>query len=124
MTIIREDRRALSQQVRDRIRGMLQATYRPADKLPSEQELAIRFGVSRATVREALRILEEERVIICRHGVGRFLAPDPADILSEDITQLKGLTEMTRALGIVIQTRVLDLRVERADDNVRSHLAL
>jgi GntR family transcriptional regulator len=124
MAVIRQDRRSLSQQVRERIRELVQESYSPADKLPSEQEFAVRFGVSRATVREALRILEEERVIICRHGVGRFLAPDPADILSEDITQLKGLTEMTRALGISIQTRVLDLREEVADDPVRTHLGL
>jgi GntR family transcriptional regulator len=124
MAVIREDRRALSQQVRDRIRELVQETYRPADKLPSEQEFAARFGVSRATVREALRILEEERVIICRHGVGRFLAPDSIDVLSEDITQLRGLTEMARALGISIQTQVLGLRDEVADEEVRTHLGL
>lgn len=122
--MIREDRRSLSQQVRDRIRELVQEGYQPGDKLPSEQAYVANFGVSRATVREALRILEEERVIICRHGIGRFRAPDPSDVLSEDITQLTGLTEMTRALGISIQTRVLELTEEIADDNVRTQLGL
>ena len=42
--------------------------YTEKEKLPSEFELSKSMGVSRATLREALRILEEEHVIIRRHG--------------------------------------------------------
>lgn len=50
--------------------GRLQA----GDKLPSERELAERFGVSRPTVREALRALSVLGVIEIRHGGGAFVS--------------------------------------------------
>ncbi|MCQ2517226.1 MAG: GntR family transcriptional regulator [Lachnospiraceae bacterium] len=42
------------------------------EKLPSENELSARYGVSRETVRKALAILEEEGFIEARHGSGTF----------------------------------------------------
>lgn len=42
-------------------------------KLPSEQELSERFGVSRNTIREALKSLENEGLLTSRHGVGTFV---------------------------------------------------
>ncbi len=125
MDVLREDRRPLAMQVRDRLWDAVhEGTYRTGERLPSEEELAGHFGVSRATVREALKILEEERVVVCRHGVGRFLAPDPSTILNEEITRLKSVTEMAQGLGITTSTRVLDLREEPASDVVRAQLEL
>ena len=125
MDALREDRRPLAVQLRDRIwEAVQEGDYKTGERLPSEQEFAARFGVSRATVREALKILEEERVVICRHGVGRFLAPDPSSVLSEEITHLKSVTEMAQALGITASTRVLSMCEEPAEDPVRTHLAL
>jgi GntR family transcriptional regulator len=48
-------------------------TYPPGSKLPSEGELAREYSVSRVTLREALRGLEEEGIIIRRHGIGTFV---------------------------------------------------
>lgn len=47
--------------------------YPPGSKIPSEGELAHEFSVSRVTLREALRVLEEDGVIIRRHGIGTFV---------------------------------------------------
>ncbi|MDI7274342.1 MAG: GntR family transcriptional regulator [Anaerolineae bacterium] len=125
MSGLRDDRRPLAAQLRDRIWEAIQeGNYRPGERLPSEEELTARFGVSRATVREALKILEEERVVVCRHGLGRFLVPDPAGSLSEEITRLKSVTEMAQGLGIATSTRVLSVREEPADERVRAHLSL
>ena len=46
------------------------------EKLPDERELARMYGVSRTTLRKALRKLEEERVIVRLHGIGTFVAQD------------------------------------------------
>ena len=46
----------------------------PDEPLPSESELSSTYSVSRITVREALRILEDEGVIVRRPGKGTFLA--------------------------------------------------
>ncbi len=125
MTLLRVDRRSLAVQLRDRIWEMIQeGNYLPGERVPSEQELAARFGVSRATVREALRILQEERVIISRHGIGHFVAPDPSSILSEEITRLNSVTEMARERGLTIGTHVLSLREERPEGNVQEHFGL
>lgn len=47
---------------------------RPGDRLPTERLLAERFGVSRASVRQALVALEVKGVVEVRHGGGVFLA--------------------------------------------------
>src|SRR5579863_1888906 len=61
----------LKQIVRSEIeRGM----YKPGDRLPSEPELIQRYGVSRITVRQALTELENEGVVVRRHGKGTYVA--------------------------------------------------
>ncbi len=47
--------------------------YPPGSNLPSEEQLAREFSVSRVTLREALRVLEEDGIIIRRHGIGTFV---------------------------------------------------
>lgn len=44
-------------------------------KLPSEEELSSRYGLSRGTVRRAIAQLEAERLIGTEHGVGSFVLP-------------------------------------------------
>ncbi len=51
---------------------ILSKTIKPGDKLPSENELARAYQVSRHTVRKALSILENEGYIYPRHGSGTF----------------------------------------------------
>ena len=53
---------------------MQRGGYAPGDRLPSEIELSQQLGISRPTLREALRHLEEEGTIVRRHGVGTFVA--------------------------------------------------
>lgn len=48
--------------------------YKSDDALPTEQALSKAFGVSRITVREALRILTEEGLIVRQSGKGTFVA--------------------------------------------------
>lgn len=52
---------------------ILDGTYPPESQLPAERELVKEFGVSRSTVREALKILSEHKLIEGRHGVGWFV---------------------------------------------------
>lgn len=53
--------------------------YRPGDKLPTEADLAARFGVNRHTVRHALGHLAEGGIVHARRGAGVFVALRPAD---------------------------------------------
>ncbi len=53
--------------------------YRPGDRLPTEAELAARFGVNRHTVRHALAALAERGLVHSRQGAGVFVAQRPTD---------------------------------------------
>jgi adenylyltransferase/sulfurtransferase len=52
---------------------ILDGTYKSGYQLPAERDLIKQFGVSRSTLREALKSLEEINLIESRHGVGRFI---------------------------------------------------
>ena len=63
----------LAEEIADRIRELILDGTLPADKpLPGERQLAARFGVSRGSVRDALRVLETIGLIETRHGQGTF----------------------------------------------------
>ena len=51
---------------------ILGGTYKSGYQLPAERDLIKQFGVSRSTLREALKALEESNLIESRHGVGWF----------------------------------------------------
>ncbi|MEZ5713746.1 MAG: phosphonate metabolism transcriptional regulator PhnF [Paracoccaceae bacterium] len=53
--------------------------YRPGDKLPTEAQLAARFGVNRHTVRHALSDLTERGITRSRRGAGVFVEAPPTD---------------------------------------------
>jgi GntR family phosphonate transport system transcriptional regulator len=53
--------------------------YRPGDKLPTEAELAVRFGVNRHTVRHALADLSKAGLVHSRRGAGVFVSARPTD---------------------------------------------
>jgi len=96
---IKSDNRHLYLQVIDRIKQDIEkGIYKEKEKLPSEFELSKQLGVSRATLREALRILEEENVIIRRHGVGTFVNSKP--MFTSGIEQLNSVTDMIRQAGL------------------------
>jgi len=120
-----KDKRSLAIQLRDRLRQLMREKfYRVGDQIPSEEALVHMFGVSRATVREALKLLEEEKVIIVRHGLGRFVAFDPNSQISEDVTRLESVTEMSNNLGFALETEVLSFHCEKASEKVSAHLNL
>lgn len=73
-------------------------------QLPSENELAERHGLSRATVRHALDELERDGWIYRQKGVGSFA---PAHRFEQDLTQLISTTEDMRQRGWPLVTRVL-----------------
>src|SRR5690625_735248 len=65
--------------------------FKEKEKLPSEFQLSKLLNTPRETVREALNVLEEENIIINRHGVGTYVNPRP--ILSSGIEELNSVTE-------------------------------
>ncbi len=55
-------------------RLILEGTFTPGQQLPPERELALRFNVSRPSVREAIQRLEARRLLTRRQGGGTFVS--------------------------------------------------
>lgn len=63
-----------SRRIADAVRTLITTgELAPGDKLPSERELARRFGTARNTAREAIRLLTEEALVTAQHGRGVFV---------------------------------------------------
>ncbi|MDQ0427439.1 DNA-binding FadR family transcriptional regulator [Planomicrobium stackebrandtii] len=63
----------------------LEQNLQPGDRLPSERDLASLFGVSRTSVREALKRLESKNILEIRQGGGSFLAVSKRDTLGNEL---------------------------------------
>ena len=72
----------------------------PGERLPPEPELCVRSGVSRSTVREALRLLASQHLIVTTRGVtgGSFVAHPDAEQLSEALST--GLTLLSNSAEV------------------------
>jgi GntR family transcriptional regulator len=91
-------------------------------KLPNEQDLAARFGVSRATVREAVGGLVESGYLLRRHGSGTFVTSPPGRQHALDTTL--SYTQMIRQAGMTPGLRLLGTLVRPAEDDEAHDLAL
>jgi GntR family transcriptional repressor for pyruvate dehydrogenase complex len=97
--------------VADIVRGVLPAGAR----LPTETELAQRFGVSRGVARECLRSLEERGLVTVKHGSGATVQPETEwDMLNADvIAAVLDSDRSARVLGDYLECRRL-LEIEAA----------
>jgi GntR family transcriptional regulator len=84
------------------------------DRLPSEPELAKRLGVSRATLREAMRTFETQGLIRRRQGSGTFVVGQ-VPVIDAGLEVLESLETMAQRLGLEVS--VSDLRVESLPAN-------
>ena len=106
---LRPDARPLYLLVIDKLKQDIEeGKLKPGYKLPSENELAKSLGVSRATLREALRILEDENIIIRKHGIGTFVIEKP--VFSSGIEELYSITQMIEKNGYKAGTIYINVR--------------
>lgn len=88
--------------------------FKENKQFPSEFELARTMGVSRSTLREALQILEAEKVIIRKHGVGTFVNPKP--LFTSGIEQLSSVSAMIRNADMIPGTILMNVSESDASD--------
>lgn len=104
--------------LRERIeRGALQ----PGDRVPSENQLAEQFGVSRMTARRALLELTESGLLMRSQGLGSFVA-DTRPLSS--ITQVRNIADEIAQRGHSHSARVLQLKPRKAGRDVAQPLGL
>jgi GntR family transcriptional repressor for pyruvate dehydrogenase complex len=81
----------------------------PGERLPPEPELCVKTGVSRSTVREALRLLASQHLIVTTRGVtgGSFVAHPDAEQLADGLAA--GFTLLTNSADVGLAD-MLELR--------------
>src|SRR5579864_2871709 len=96
--------------------------YPPGSQLPSESELSRELGVSRVTVREALRVLAQENLLVKAQGRGTFVAEN-ATMAQPPRTFTGYLEDLYDQLERVTVKQIEITRIP-ATDELRSSLAL
>ena len=92
--------------------------WRPSDRLPSEPTLAASMGVSRATLRDALRSLEEDGFVTRVQGSGTFVTHRLR--MKNNLDVNFGVTELIRSMGMRPGTgQSRTFRVEATTDEAR-----
>ena len=106
---IRIDRRPLYMLAEEALTELL-TNSEAGDQLPSEPALASRLGISRTTLREAIRHFEKRGVIERRPGVGTFvLAPHP--VIESGLERLESIETLAARLNL--ETHMTGLEVFR-----------
>ncbi|MCO5970256.1 GntR family transcriptional regulator [Actinoallomurus soli] len=100
----------MSVQVRDRLVDLFRSrNLRPGDRLPTESEIAELCDVGRSTAREALKLLEQEGLIVVERGRGRFLSSLSALSVERPITRFESVSTMLEAMGYDTRSVVLSV---------------
>lgn len=77
------------EEIFDQLQSMLiEGTWKPGDKIPSENELSETFGVSRMTIRQALQKMKALGLIETRSGSGSFVRKISPDDSLQDLVPL------------------------------------
>lgn len=111
-------RQRLYQQVLERLRAYAaEGGLRAGDRLPPERELARRLGISRASVKQAVVVLEVQGLVEVRQGGGTYLLRDgldaePVERLVERRRRLPDVLDAREAL----ETKIAELAAERRSD--------
>ncbi len=96
--------------------------YQPGDLIPSERELAERYGLSRSTVRLAIQELEHLGRIVRKQGRGTYVADRLAQ--ATNLTQSYSFTEQMKAMGRLPETTILEFCEMEADKTLSIQMGI
>lgn len=113
----------VSGEIVGRIKGAIRdGRFGPGDQLPAERDLTKQLGVSRVSVRDALRMLEAQGLIEVRVGArgGAFVTAPAPHLVGEGIADMLLLAAVDPAdvteARMVLEVAMLDLACARATD--------
>jgi len=111
----------LYRQIRDVLVNEIQGLYKAGESLPAENELALRFGVNRHTLRRAIDELVSDGLVERRHGKGVFVL-EPT--INYSIGSTTRFTETLQSQGRSTTSRVLRKQVIPARGTIASRLQI
>lgn len=101
--------RSMTEELAERISNQILSGELPSnDRLPTVEEMAMRFGVSRTVIRETVALLKADGLITVRHGSGMFVEGDPRRrplrIDPNGITGVRDIIEIVQVrLGLEVE---------------------
>jgi len=105
---------SLSQRLQEDLAKVISAS-RPGDRLPTEPRLARELGVSRATLREAMRTFETQGLIRRRQGVGTFVVRPP-HILESGLEVLESIETIAQRIGLRVSPGEIKIENRQATE--------
>jgi GntR family transcriptional regulator, transcriptional repressor for pyruvate dehydrogenase complex len=119
----------ISEVIVEQVRQLMrQGQLKPGDRLPAERDLCEYFGVSRVTVREAMRMLESSGLVEIRVGArgGAFVTTPTGDRVGDGLADLLTLSVISAAdvteVRLILELGVVPLVCERATEEDLSAL--
>ena len=112
----------LYSQLANTLRDHIENDLEPDDLIPSERSLSECYGLSRTTVRLALKELERMGLIYRRHGRGTFVADQSGRVT--DLTGGYSFSEQQRDLGREPKTVILEFETIEANKFLAQHMQL
>jgi GntR family transcriptional regulator len=97
--------------------GELITTAKPGDRLPTEPDLAKQLGVSRSTLREAMRSFETQGLLIRKQGAGTFRA-DTTNVFETGLEVLDSLETLAARLKLIVSMGELQVEKIPADEEL------
>jgi GntR family transcriptional regulator, transcriptional repressor for pyruvate dehydrogenase complex len=100
------NRNSLSDAIVEQIIGLIsRGVLKPGERLPSEKELCLRFGVGRTSIREALRSMAVMGILDGRVGEGTFVSTDNRKYLEKALHW--GLLIDRKSVSDLVETRLM-----------------
>jgi GntR family transcriptional repressor for pyruvate dehydrogenase complex len=93
------------QQIEDSI---LRGTLKAGDQLPSERELALKFGVSRTAVREAVKALHEKGLVEAYSGRGTFITNGTSQAVRQSIDLMMRIDQADGSVYLAEVRQILE----------------
>jgi GntR family transcriptional regulator, transcriptional repressor for pyruvate dehydrogenase complex len=120
-------REAVPQQIVSRLLDLIQQRHLgPGDRLPAERELSATMGVSRSSLREALRALTVLGVTEMRHGTGTYVSSLSPDLLVRPLSFVLSLSdggfEQLFEARKVVEPAMAALAAQRIDGAALDHI--
>jgi len=100
--------------------GEMISNAAPGEKLPTEPDLAKQMGVSRSTLREAMRSFETQGLLIRRQGAGTFVA-DTTHVFETGLEVLESLESIAKRIGLEISMGKLTIEKTKSNGHF-SHI--
>ncbi|MEW9082483.1 GntR family transcriptional regulator [Caldanaerobacter subterraneus] len=85
----------IAEDIKKKIDGYLN----PGDKLPSEIKLSKEYRVSRSTLREAIKMLQREGILISKNGVDTYVSESASLIMENFLNNLISIGDLIKSFG-------------------------